>query len=97
MKIVWLSTALQNLEDESSFIAETNPQAAAEVVKAIFKSVDNLADHPSLGRPGRVDGTRELIVPNTAYIVPYRVKPRANQIQILRIFHASRRLPRSWS
>ena len=44
-----------------------------------------LIDHPSLGRAGRVPGTRELVVPDTPYLVPYRV--RGMRIEILRIFH----------
>ena len=35
--------------------------------------------------------TRELVVPKTRYIVPYRV--RGDTIEILRVFHTSRRLP----
>jgi len=53
--------------------------------------IHGLADQPALGRPGRVPGTRELIVPKARYIVPYRA--RGETVEILRPFHASRRLP----
>jgi toxin ParE1/3/4 len=49
-----------------------------------------------LGHPGRIDGTRELVIPDTRYIVPYRVMPQLNRVEILRVFHASRKLPESW-
>jgi toxin ParE1/3/4 len=43
------------------------------------------------GRPGRWPGTRELIIPGTPYIVPYRVKGPV--VEILRVFHGARRWP----
>jgi toxin ParE1/3/4 len=53
-----------------------------------------LEEQPGLGRPGRVPGSRELIVSRTRYIVPYRV--RGDTVEILRVFHSSRRLPDRW-
>jgi toxin ParE1/3/4 len=53
-----------------------------------------LAAQPAIGRPGRVSGTRELLVPQTRYLIPYRVRRAA--IEILRVFHASRRPPKRW-
>jgi hypothetical protein len=41
-----------------------------------------------------VPGTRELIVTKTRYVVPYRV--RGETVEILRVFHTSRRLPDRW-
>jgi len=61
------------------------------VLTAIRVAVDRLGRHPSLGRAGRVDGTRELIISNTPYIV-YRVVE--NQIRILPVIHTSRQWPR---
>ena len=94
MRVVWLRKALQNLRDEAEFIARDNPAAAREVVARIEHAAQLLSDHPSLGREGRVPGTRELIVPDTPYIVPYRVMD--SRIVVLRVFHASRRLPSTW-
>jgi len=53
-----------------------------------------LEQQPGLGRPGRVPGTRELVVGHTRYIVPYRV--RGQTVEVLRVFHTSRRLPDRW-
>jgi plasmid stabilization system protein ParE len=53
-----------------------------------------LATQPALGRPGRVAGRRELIVPQTRYLTPYR--GRSGAVEILRVFHASRRPPQRW-
>ena len=94
MRVRWLRTALRNLEAESSFIAEDDPAAARLVVRRVLTAVAMLAAQPALGRPGRVPNTRELVVLKTRYIVPYRV--RGDPIEILRVFHTSRRLPQKW-
>jgi plasmid stabilization system protein ParE len=50
-----------------------------------------LLDHPALGRPGRVPGTRELVVSGTPYILPYRVQ--GETVQILHVLHGAQRWP----
>ena len=94
MRVRWLRTALRNLDAEAAFIAEDDPAAARLVVQRVLAAVAMLAVQPALGRPGRVPNTRELVVPRTRYIVPYRV--RGDTIEILRVFHTSRRLPQKW-
>ncbi len=96
MQIKWLATALRNLDHEANYIAKDDPQAARLVVQRIYDAVNLLSDNPALGHPGRIHGTHELIVPDTRYIVPYRVRPRLQRIEILRIFHSSRKTPRHW-
>jgi toxin ParE1/3/4 len=96
MHVKWLTTALQNLDQEASYIAKDDPQAAKLVVQRILRAVNLLADNPALGHPGRIHGTRELVVPDTRYIVPYRVRPRLERIEILRVFHSSRKTPQKW-
>ena len=94
MRVRWLRKALRNLDDEASDIATDDAAAARLVVERVLDAVSVLADQPGLGRPGRVPGTREVIVPRTRYIVPYRV--RGETVEILRVFHTSRRLPDRW-
>ena len=96
MQVRWLTTALRNLDDEAGYIARENPAAARALVQRISQAVELLIENPALGRPGRIHGTRELVVPGTRYVIPYRVRSRLNRIEILRVFHASRRLPRRW-
>jgi len=93
-RIKWLKTALRNLDEEISYIASDDPSAARLVMRRIMRSVFLLSTQPSMGRPGRVPGTRELVVPNTRYLIPYRV--RRGAIEILRVFHTSRRPPKRW-
>ena len=91
MDIVWRRVALDDLEAARRYIAEHNPGAAARVNAAILGSVGRLANHPSLGRPGRVDGTRKLVVPRTPYIVAYAVVDE--QVMILSVLHSARKWP----
>lgn len=94
MRLRWLRQALRNLDEEAAYIATDDPAAAQVVVERVLRAVAMLADQPALGRPGRVPGTRELVVPRTRYVVPYRV--RGSAVEILRVFHTSRRLPERW-
>ena len=96
MEIKWLRKAIRNLEQEAEYIAKDDPLAAKLMVQRIYHAVLLLNDNPSLGHPGRLPGTHELVIPKTRYIVPYRVRPRLQRIEILRVFHASRRLPDRW-
>jgi toxin ParE1/3/4 len=94
LQVVWLKNALSNLDDIAEYIAQDNPLAAQQVVDLIIQQVNQLATQPALGRPGRVVGTRELVVSNSNYLVPYRIKNKA--VEILRVFHTSRMLPKTW-
>ena len=96
MQVRWLATALKNLDGEAEYIARENPAVARSLVERIHRTVSLLRQNPALGRPGRIHGTRELVVAGTRYVIPYRVRPELNRIEILRIFHTSRRLPKRW-
>ncbi|HYM78957.1 MAG TPA: type II toxin-antitoxin system RelE/ParE family toxin [Candidatus Dormibacteraeota bacterium] len=94
MRVKWLRIARANLDAEAEYIARDDPAAAARMVTTISRAIESLRRFPSMGRPGRVMGTRELVVPRTPYIVPYRV--RHDTVEILRVFHAARRWPKSF-
>ncbi|PYX29588.1 MAG: type II toxin-antitoxin system mRNA interferase toxin, RelE/StbE family [Acidobacteria bacterium] len=94
MRVRWLRAALSNLDAEADYIAQDNPAAADDLVSAIVEATERLKRYPALGRPGRVTGTRELVVPGTPYIIPYRI--RTGVVEIIRVFHAARRWPRQF-
>jgi toxin ParE1/3/4 len=90
--IEWSQRAADDLASLRAYIAEDDPAAAQRVVLQIIHSVENLlAGQPQMGRPGRVPGTRELVVPRTLFIVPYRI--RDSRIQVIRVYHGARRWP----
>lgn len=92
MNVVWSPEALEDLIAIRRYIERDDPAAAVGVVRRIVASIEeHLPDFPDSGRPGRVSGTRELLVPGLPYIVPYRI--RAATIEVLRVYHAARRWP----
>jgi toxin ParE1/3/4 len=94
MRVRWLRKAPRNLDEEASFIAADDATAARLVVRRVLTAVALLAEQPGMGRPGRVPGTRELLVPKTRCVVPYRV--HGETVEVLRVFHTSRRPPDRW-
>ena len=89
MQIRWTKNAVLNLDEIESYIKSDNPQAAIATVLKIIRSVEQLSRHPAMGRPGRVEETRELVIAQTPFIVPYRVKN--NAVEILRVFHSAQK------
>lgn len=82
---------MHSLEQEASYIAQDNPQAAAGLIAEANETTQLLTRHPDMGRPGRVPGTRELVLSRFPYIIPYRVKEQ--RVEILRVLHTSRKWP----
>jgi addiction module RelE/StbE family toxin len=81
----------RRLEDIRERIAADNPAAAARLVERIRAAVERLVASPAIGRPGRVAGTRELIISGTPYVVPYRINGEI--VQIITVLHSAQRWP----
>jgi addiction module RelE/StbE family toxin len=90
-RLEYASRYFRRLEDIKEHIAAENPAAANRMIERIRAVVTRLADSPGLGRPGRVVGTRELVIPRTPYIVAYRAK--GDVVQIITILHGAQRWP----
>jgi toxin ParE1/3/4 len=91
MKVVWSRRAIRHLVHLREFIEKDSEQNAALAVARILKAVDLLRSHPDMGRSGRVLGTRELLVPETPFIIPYRV--RHERLELIAIFHGRQKWP----
>jgi toxin ParE1/3/4 len=87
----WTWLALTDLEQARHYIALANPGAAEAMALRIREAVEGLRLFPERGRPGRLPGTRELVIPRTPFLVPYRVVP--GEIQILAVLHTRRAWP----
>lgn len=92
MTIVWSPRAIQHLAHLRAYLARDNPRAASRVAGALLEAVERLAALPHLGRPGRVTGTRELVVPGTPYVIPYRL--RGDRLEVIAVFHVRQKWPR---
>lgn len=92
MRLRWTRLAERDLDEIAAYIGQDNPAAAARVILELIDQAENLLPaHPAIGRPGRVVGTRELVIGELPYVIPYRV--RGQDIEILRVLHTSRRYP----
>jgi toxin ParE1/3/4 len=91
MKIIWSRRALRHLIALRDYIAEDSPNSAGVVARRILNHVDLLATQPQMGRPGRIVGTRELVIPGVPYIVPYRV--RGERLELIAVFHGRQKWP----
>jgi toxin ParE1/3/4 len=91
MQVVWTAKALRDLAALRSYISHDKPPAAERQVELILAAVTGLARFPHSGRPGRRAGTQELVVGQTPYLVPYRV--RGDLVEVLRVLHGRQRWP----
>jgi toxin ParE1/3/4 len=91
VKIQWLPTAEGNRDTKLGYIGERDPWAAIDMGDAIDAALLHLAAHPRIGRPGRVVGSRELVISGTPYIIAYRVEPDA--VVIIRLLHGAEQWP----
>ncbi|MCM5555213.1 type II toxin-antitoxin system RelE/ParE family toxin [Pleomorphomonas sp. NRK KF1] len=90
-EIRWTKRAVRRLDQIGAHITADDPAAAARVVARIITGVERLADHPAIGRVGRIRETRELVFADIPYIVPYRVQ--TSSIEVLTVMHTARKWP----
>jgi toxin ParE1/3/4 len=94
MRVRWLHKALANLSVEAEYVAVDDPVLALKMFDDVMAKVATLGDFPGLGRPGRIAGTRELVIERYPLLIPYRVV--AGEVQVLRVFHTRRKPPIAW-
>lgn len=92
MTIQWARDATRQLAAAHAYVTSDNSSAADRLLLRIVESVGQLASYPLLGRESRVQGTRELVIVDTPYIVAYRIRGKS-VIQVLAVLHGKRRWP----
>jgi plasmid stabilization system protein ParE len=90
-RLEYAARYFRRLGDIHERIANEDAAAARRVILRIQAGVEQLATMPSVGRLGRVAGTRELVIVGTPYIVPYRVK--RDTVQIITVLHGAQKWP----
>lgn len=91
MQLRWSDEAADDLERITNYLFEETPHHAPELVRAIYSAPAALSHFPHRGRPGKKEGTRELVLTPLPYIVVYRIA--ADAIHILRILHGAQKWP----
>lgn len=91
MKPLWTKAAIRDLVHIREYIARDNPDAAREIALKTVDATERIIEFPEVGRSGRVNGTRELVLSGTPYLIVYRLKKKA--VHFVRVLHASRKWP----
>ena len=92
MRLNWTHAANRDLDSVEEYISVDNPRSAIETVLEIIRHVGMLANHPGMGRPGRVDGTRELVIAGLPYVVAYF--HQGDTVTVLRVLHGAMKWPK---
>jgi toxin ParE1/3/4 len=90
VKVIWTPQALQDRTDIWSYIEDDNPQAASRMDELFSQAAAHLGDHPKLGKPGKIQGTRELI-PHENYRLVYEISNET--VWLLALIHVAREWP----
>jgi toxin ParE1/3/4 len=88
MEVRWTAPAAQDLEDIAQHIRQDNPAAAERIARALYERAVSLGSFSNRGRPGRIAGTRELVL--APYVIVYRV---TRTVEILRVYHGAQNRP----
>lgn len=94
MIVRWLPKAQRALESELQRITAEDAHVAKRIALLLKERTELLKKFPESGRPGRIAGTRELVLSGLPYILPYRI--RGEVVEILRFFHTAQNPPQVW-
>lgn len=90
MRLEWTETALSDRDGIYGYIEDDNPRAALALDERLQSVAARLTRFPNIGRPGRVEGTREFVA-HKHYILVYEIE--GNAVRILRVLHSARSWP----
>ena len=91
MELRWTREAAADLERIADYLFQHVPDRAADLVRAVYDAPALLLEFPDRGRPGKKEGTRELVLSPLPYLVVYAV--RSDVIFIVRILHGAQQWP----
>lgn len=91
MRLEWSAFAIEDRDAIFDYIEEDRQRAAVVVDDRIRTQVRQLLQFPETGRPGRIEGTRELVISRTPYIAAYRIT--GDTVRILRVLHGAQLWP----
>jgi addiction module RelE/StbE family toxin len=92
LEVRWSELAKADRNHIFDYIDADNPAAAISVDERIWAAISGLQRFPEKGRPGRIQGTRELVLTGTPYLAAYMIKGEV--VFVLRVFHGAQRWPR---
>lgn len=87
MRIRWTPPAAADLKVISDYLGQHHPQYRQSTMRKLYQKIRDLKNAPYVGRPGRVEGTRELLFMPMPYIAVYHVTEQT--IEVWRVYHTS--------
>jgi toxin ParE1/3/4 len=87
MRIRWTPAAAADLQQISEYLRQHHPQYRQSTLRKLYETVRGLKEAPYRGKPGRIEGTREVLFPPLPYVAVYRIQAEA--IEVLRIWHTA--------
>jgi toxin ParE1/3/4 len=93
MRIRWTTDSADDLERICDSIKESRPDSPRRIAASIIQSIETLNSFPNRGRPGRIEGTRELVFVSLPFVAIYEVHD--DEVQVLRILHGAQQWPPS--
>jgi toxin ParE1/3/4 len=87
MHLRWTPAAAADMQSISDYLREHRPQYRQPTLRKLYEKLRALKDAPHLGRPGRIEGTREVLFQPLPYVAVYRIHEQ--NIEIWRVFHTS--------
>jgi toxin ParE1/3/4 len=90
-RIRWTTAATTDLESITDYLFEKTPQNAAQLIRKIYEAPQTLKNYPNLGRAGKKEGTRELVLTPLPYVVIYKIMD--DTIIIVRVLHGAQEWP----
>jgi toxin ParE1/3/4 len=91
MKVIWSASAVRQLQEVVDYLQDESAARAVTIRRRILATVGLIGQMPDSGRTGRIDGTREAVVPRSPYIVVYQVSTET--VEVLGVWHAAREWP----
>ncbi len=85
MKLIWSEQARQEWTEHYRFYFARNPDAARRMRQLVMEGARRLRDYPKIGRPGRVQGSRELVIGGTPFLLVYDENPA--RVEIVHVYH----------
>lgn len=87
MRVRWTPLAAADMQQISDYLKEHHPRYRQPTMRKLYERIRSLKQRPYLGRPGRVEGTRELLMFPLPYVIVYRLS--GHTVEILRIYHGA--------
>lgn len=87
MRLRWTLSAAADMQQISDYLKEHHPRYRQPTMRKLYERIRSLKQRPHLGKRGRVEGTRELLLLPLPYIIVYRLSGQT--VEILRIYHGA--------